>query len=106
MHLCFRWTLAAAALAACAREKGPQTPPVERQHGVEVADIDRSADPCADFFQFANGAWRKANPIPPWMDRWSRRWESGETNKERVKEILEEVASRADWPRGSVEQIV
>ena len=43
-------------------------------HGVEVADIDTKARPCDDFFQYANGAWRAANPIPPSMARWSRRW--------------------------------
>ena len=31
---------------------------------IETGDINRSADPCADFFEFANGAWRAQNPIP------------------------------------------
>src|SRR5947209_10121433 len=94
------------ALAACASQQGPQLPPPERQHGVELSDIDRGANPCQDFFQFANGAWRKANPIPGSMQRWSRRWQAGEQNKERLKDILEEVSKKSDWPRGSVEQIV
>ena len=33
----------------------------QTQKGVEVSDIDRSADPCTDFYQYANGAWRAAN---------------------------------------------
>ena len=41
--------------------------------GVQVGDIDTSVAPCTDFFEYANGAWRKANPIPPSMVRWSRR---------------------------------
>ena len=32
--------------------------------GVQVGDIDRKADPCTDFFEFANGRWRAENPIP------------------------------------------
>ncbi len=94
------------AVVACAGSKGPSAPPVAQQHGVEIADIDRSAAPCGDFYEFANGAWRKANPIPSSMPRWSRRWESGEVNKERLKDILEEVSKRTDRPKGSVEQIV
>src|SRR5262249_17976030 len=74
--------------------------------GIETADIDRSADPCTDFFQFANGAWRAANPIPPSMGRWSRRWQAGEANKDRLKGILEEAAAVKDAPKGSVDHLV
>src|SRR6266567_8704985 len=77
-----------------------------KQHGIQVGDIDRSADPCTDFFQYANGTWRAQNPIPDYMDRWSRRWESGEKSKDQLKVILDDVSSRTDWPRGSVEQLV
>jgi len=101
-----RVSILAAAVAACASQKGPSAPPESQQHGVVVADIDRAANPCTDFFEFANGAWRKANPIPASMQRWSRRWQAGENNKERLKEILEEVSRKSDWPKGSVEQLV
>ena len=74
-------------------------------HGIEPADINRDGDPCTDFFDYANGAWRKANPIPDYMDRWSRRWQSGEVNKEHVRNILEQVSARRDWPAGSAEQL-
>src|SRR5690348_17019141 len=98
--------LLAVVVCACAGSKGPEAPPPSRQHGVELSDIDRSANPCGDFFEFANGAWRKVNPIPPSMQRWSRRWQAGEVNKERLRDILEELARKKDWPQGSVEQIV
>ena len=74
------------------------------QKGVEAADIDRKADPCNDFFQYANGAWRAANPIPASMQRWSRRWASGELAKDQLKEILDDVSKKTDWPKGSIEQ--
>ena len=47
--------------------------------------MDRKADPCTDFFEFANGAWRAQNPIPASMPRWSRRWAAGESTKDRLK---------------------
>jgi putative endopeptidase len=75
-------------------------------HGIQTDDLDRSVKPCDDFFQFANGSWRAKNPIPASMDRWSRRWQAGEVNKERLTTILSEVSARTDWPAKSVEQQV
>jgi putative endopeptidase len=74
--------------------------------GVETGDIDRAADPCTDFFQFANGKWRAENPIPPSMVRWSRRWQAGEAAKEQLKGILDDVSRKTDWPRGSAEELI
>jgi endothelin-converting enzyme/putative endopeptidase len=77
-----------------------------RQSGVQAGDIDKTANACNDFYQYANGAWRAQNPIPASMDRWSRRWQAGENNKEQLKVILDEVSKKQDWPKGSVEQLI
>jgi len=76
------------------------------QHGIQVGDMDKTCDRCTDFAQYASGNWHAQNPIPAYMDRWSRRWRSGEEAKDRLKVILEEVSARKDWPRGSVEQLI
>ncbi len=81
------------------------TTSVHAAHGIDAGDMNKSADACTDFFDYANGAWRKAHPIPDYMDRWSRRWESGEVNKEHVRDILETLSARRDWPAGSPEQL-
>ncbi|HVO09808.1 MAG TPA: M13 family metallopeptidase [Vicinamibacteria bacterium] len=75
-------------------------------HGIQTGDLDRAVSPCGDFFEFANGGWRAANPIPASMLRWSRRWQAGESTKEQLKVILDEVSARGSWPRGSVEQLI
>jgi endothelin-converting enzyme/putative endopeptidase len=75
-------------------------------HGVEVGDLDRKAEPCDDFYQFANGTWRAENPIPASMPRWSRRWQAGENAKDRLHEILEAAAADRSAGRGSPDQVI
>jgi endothelin-converting enzyme/putative endopeptidase len=74
-------------------------------HGIIPEDINRDGAACTDFFDYANGTWRKTNAIPDYMDRWSRRWKSGELNKEHVRDILVGLSGRKDWPSGSPEQL-
>ena len=77
-----------------------------QQHGVFTEDIDRKVDACQNFFDYGNGAWRAANPIPPSMGRWSRRWAAGERSKDQLHEIVEDLSKRHDWPKGSIDQQV
>jgi endothelin-converting enzyme/putative endopeptidase len=76
------------------------------QSGIEVSDIDRGADPCADFYAYANGSWRAANPIPASMPRWSRRWAAGESTKEQLRQLLDETSAAGNRPNGSIDQLI
>src|SRR5215217_5999267 len=76
----------------------------QTQRGIFAEDIDKTADACTSFFDYANGAWRKANPIPASMSRWSRRWAAGEQNKEQLKIILD-AAAKTNGPKGSIDQL-
>jgi len=104
MHASFRqWLVAAVSLITISSLSRAQTAPF---HGIELSDLDRKADPCDDFYQFANGTWRANHPIPASMSRWSRRWQAGEFAKDRLHEIAEAAAAEKDAAKGSIDQII
>src|SRR5208282_5082406 len=38
---------------------------------LDLASLDKMADPCVNFYQYACGGWKKNNPIPPDQTSWS-----------------------------------
>lgn len=75
-------------------------------HGIDPTDLDRKVEPCDDFFAFANGTWRANNPIPASMTRWSKRWQAGESSKDKLREILEAASAEKNASQGSADQII
>jgi putative endopeptidase len=71
--------------------------------GFSIANIDTSADPCVDFYQYSCGGWMAKNPIPPDQSIWSRGNELSERNRAILQNILEKSAATSR-KRTDVEQ--
>jgi len=69
---------------------------------LDVNSIDKSVDPCVDFYQYSCGGWQKNNPIPPDQTSWSVYGKLYEDNLNFLRSILEQAA--ADSERDALTQ--
>jgi len=62
---------------------------------LDVSAMDRTADPCTDFFRYSCGTWIKKNPIPPDQARWDVYAKLEEDNQRFLWGLLEEASKPA-----------
>ncbi|CAN5757812.1 M13 family metallopeptidase [soil metagenome] len=93
---------AAATLFAVATSVVAQTPvqrPLEAMPyspSLDLTSLDRSTDPCTDFYQFSCGGWKKNNPIPSDQAAWSVYAKLTNDNQQFLWGILETAAKAKD----------
>jgi predicted metalloendopeptidase len=81
--------LALTALAAAAL----QAADAPSASGIDLKAMDPTVNPCQNFYQYACGAWRRNNPIPPDQSRWARFNELAERNLAIERGILEKAGN-------------
>ena len=62
---------------------------------LELKFLDRSVEPCVDFYRFSCGSWNKLNPIPPDQARWNVYSKLATENMQYLWGMLEEYAKPA-----------
>ena len=60
---------------------------------LNLADMERSVDPCADFYTYSCGGWMKSNPIPADQSSWAVYSKVYEDNLVFLRAILEQAAT-------------
>ena len=75
--------------AAC--NKGPKTP--ELTSGIDKSNMDTTANPADNFYQYACGGWMEKNPLTDEYSRYGSFDKLAEDNREQLKSLIEEIAA-------------
>ena len=71
------------------------------QGGIRVENLDKTANPRTDFYQYACGGWMAANPLTDEYSRFGSFDQLAENNRTQIKSLIEDLAHKQS-EQGSV----
>lgn len=103
MRTIYYLPLTVLAFASFSCKDKTNTQNVEEVKNFDIANLDTTAIPGNDFYQYATGGWAKANPMKPEYARYGSFDQLAERNQEQVKGIIEDLG-KSTHSAGSMEQ--
>ena len=81
----------------------PLTAAAQRNSGLAMSNLDKTAKPADDFYQFATGGWQKKHPLPAAYSRFGSFDQLADDNNKRINSILSELQKKT-YKKGTIEQ--
>ena len=86
-----------------AQDSASSSPALPYSPSLDLTSMDKSVDPCVDFYHYSCGGWQKKNPIPADQTSWTVYGKLFEDNLNFLRSMLEQ-AAKPDPQRSAVEQ--
>src|ERR1700687_4800976 len=99
------WKISALLLAALSAAVPAYAQHSSSEPVLDVSAMDKTIDPCVDFYTYSCGSWIKKNPIPPDQASWSTYGKLEDDNRAQLRTILDE-AGKANGARDAVKHDV
>lgn len=103
MHRLFTCSAFAVLVSVTAFAQSASVPALPHSPSLDVTSMDKTVDPCVDFYTYSCGGWQKKNPIPPDQTSWSVYAKLYQDNLTFLRGILEGAAA-AKGQRNQVAQ--
>ncbi|MCH4148640.1 MAG: M13 family metallopeptidase [Prevotella sp.] len=75
----------------------------QNKSGLDMSNLDKTAKPADDFYQFATGGWQKKNPLPAAYSRFGSFDQLQDDNNKRINSILSDLQKKK-YKQGTIEQ--
>ena len=102
-YLPFAFLAVTAVAAIGCKQKAKAEEEVVVEKGLDLNNLDTTANPGTSFFRYATGGWSDANPIPDEYSRYGSFDQLRENNQKQIKDLIEELG-KTEHNSGSTAQ--